>query len=450
VSDGAHPAHRSGNDPHPPLLPRPRGLLLNAAIEWNHAVLRAAVERLVDAPAGGLASVKLPAIADWIENRPPRTPLFAGHASVIEADRTLDKALSLAAEVEPLARLVSTFGLDPIEARLFFLALGPEFDPRYQRWISLLLDDSGRRVGTLGLFAELLGDSYAIASHAASSEPFTRWRRFETKGGAMPAADEPLRVDAPLRLWLLGGEDGLSEDPTLRGLLHSSPWPGSGLIDDVGERERAKRIVGQLRYGSPWLLLAGDGLATWRALIETGAAQLNVRPLRADLGRLAELDWLDFGEAGVRLARLARLSRRPLALDASAFANDRAHDERLGRFLTAIGSGHCPAAIITPDPARIAALLGAARYEIEAELPSGSARVAALQSAATGAGAHFTREAAESLANLFPLQIDGFEQALRIAQAQPHNGEDEESGARGSSRRARTSRPKARPGSPSG
>ena len=78
-----------------------------------------------------------------------------------------------------------------------------------------------------------------------------------------------------------------------------------------------------------------------------------------------------------------------------------------------------PGAIVASDAARIVRLLGPLDYSIEKELPSAEARIAALQLAADGAEADFTREAAKSLANLYPLQIDGMEQAMEIARRRP-------------------------------
>ena len=420
-------ARVNANDSEPPLLAKQPVVLLNAAIDWIHAVLRASTERLFDAPTQETVSVRLAAIADWIENRPPRTPLLASYTDVAQADSALEDALLAADEAEPLARLFRSLLLDPIETRVVLLALGPELDPRYQRWISLLLDDPGRRVGTLGLFAELLGDASAIAGHLAATGRLARWRLFDAKAVAVPAADEPLRIDPPLRRWLLGASRGLTDDPALRMIVRTAAWAGTGLVAAPDACARAERLIARLKLGgASWLLLAGDCSATWRALIEAGSEQTGLQPLRIDLARLAELAEVDAEEAGVRLARLARLTGRPLALDATAFEGNRDFDEAARRFLAGMGAERGHAAIITAEPARIAALLGTARYEIECDVPSGAARVAVLQSAAHGAGAHFTQEAAESLANLFPLQIDGLEQAMRFARAQPLAHDDED------------------------
>ena len=418
----------SSSDRAKPLeQPEPAAILLNAAVDWVHVVLRTAVERLVETPSEGSGSVSNAGYADLLEGRPPRTSLFAGNIDLIEASDILEDVLVAADDSEPLARLLRTLTLDPIETRLFLLALAPQLDPRYQRWISLLQDDPGRRVGTLGLFSELLGSSSEIAGQLAVGGRLTQWRLFDTPSGRLPAADEPLRVDPPLWRWLLGAEQGLADDPALSGLLRSASWRGAWLGDLGNEFERSEQLIARLKPGlPPWLLLSGDTSASWRALLEIGAARCSVDLIRCDLSRIADLGCAEIDEAGVRLARLALISGRLLALDASDLNSERTVDDALRRFFVAVDSGRHHTAIIAPQPARIAAALGNANYKIERNVTRTTERIAALQSAARGANAHFTEEAAESLVNLFPLQIDGLEQAMQIARAEHSTGSSED------------------------
>ncbi|WP_198521591.1 hypothetical protein [Rhizobium sullae] len=97
----------------------PKRPLLDAAIEWNHAVLHAASERLFEGSVEGNVSVKLAAIADWIENRDPHTVLLSGNVKVEQADIALKRAVSAAEVSEPLACLFRLLTLDPIEIRVF-------------------------------------------------------------------------------------------------------------------------------------------------------------------------------------------------------------------------------------------------------------------------------------------------------------------------------------------
>src|SRR5262249_17433691 len=114
-----------------PLEPRP---LLDAAIAWIQATLRH-------------AGLKLPG--------QEQTPAAA--------DDVLNDTLRRAdARSEPLASLARRLELSPLEFRLVLLALAPELDPLYQRCVVELLGEVGRRVGTLSLYAALLGDPVAV------------------------------------------------------------------------------------------------------------------------------------------------------------------------------------------------------------------------------------------------------------------------------------------------
>lgn len=122
----------------------------------------------------------------------------------------------------------------------------------------------------------------------------------------------------------------------------------------------------------------------------------------------------------MRLARYARLSDRLLLLDASGVDEGADADAALQSLLAAIGTeGGLKGAIVASDPARICRLLGSQEYWIESKPPSAEARLTALSRAALKAEAHFTHEAVESLANLYPLQIDGIDHALQVAIHRP-------------------------------
>jgi AAA+ superfamily predicted ATPase len=200
-------------------------------------------------------------------------------------------------------------------------------------------------------------------------------------------------------------------------MLRDNAWPGVSLVGKGAELEEARALFARLASCAAWLLLDGDALPGWRALLETGAAQAGTVPLRVDLQPLAGLEESRVEDVAIRLARLARISDRPLAFDADGLGDDPELTRNLTEFFSTFEACHCRGAVLAPDPARLAQRLGAAPYRIE-HLVNGSAmRFAAFRAAAAGAAATFTAEAAESLINLFPLEIDGFEQAMRIALA---------------------------------
>ena len=297
--------------------------------------------RLPDAcsPSGdnGLESTRIQ-VRNWVNKRDACTPLTFENEQLSTADAELTEALRCSQNSsEPLARLVHGLGLEPAEFRLVVLALGPELDIRNQNWITLLLDDPGRRVGTLGLYEELLGLPSRIASDIGRLNRLARWRIFEGARDVLPAADAPIRLDAPLRGWLLGDPDALQHDGALEAMLRNEPWAGHLLVAD---EYRARSLVERLAPGNEWLILAGDGgPSAWRALLEAGAMACGTKPVRANLRFVATLNASDAWDAGLRLARLARLSGRPLMLDASDVEVGVDADAALTLLLRAVGSG---------------------------------------------------------------------------------------------------------------
>jgi SpoVK/Ycf46/Vps4 family AAA+-type ATPase len=279
------------------------------------------------------------------------------------------------------------------------------------------MDDPGRSAGTLSLYAQLIGVPSQVVGDIVHSGQLARWRLFDTAGDTLSAGDAALRLDPPLRAWLLGAAGELAQcDPVLRRVLRPGPWPGAALIEDA---DRARGLVID-PHASHWSVLAGDGgPASWLALVEAGAAASGRAPIRVRLAAAVTLDASLCGEAGLRLARLARLTGSPLLLDAEDAEPGRTADEALEALLQALGNAGVAGTIVTADPARAVRLLGTQRYRIESEEPSAPTRLAALVRAAEQTGAQFTAEAAESLANLYPLQIGGMEQAMRLAQARP-------------------------------
>jgi AAA+ superfamily predicted ATPase len=395
----------------------PPARVLQAAINWVHSLLRAAAGRLLATDHETIEFTRVQ-IVDWLDReRGPQTALKLDDGTE-RADAELTEALACSVRsAEPLARVAHALNLDAAEIRFVILILAPELDLRHQHWISLLLDDSSRRVGSLALYEELLPLVHGFAGGIGQSGRIADWRLIEGARDVLPAADAALRLDPPVRSWLLGDHDGLERDPALLRFVRTSPWPGARLVHDV---ERAKRIMERVGEGGEWLILAGDGgPSSWRALLEAGVAEDEKAPLRVDLGASLP-EPIDSADLGVRLSRLARLTCRPLILDASMLESTTECDASLKALLGSVGVvGDVTGAIVAADSARIARLLQSQNYAIENEPPSARARITALHRAAAEAGAHFTDEAAESLANLYPLQIDGIEQAMQIALARP-------------------------------
>lgn len=396
--------------------------LLRAGINWVHELLRDAVENVSDdngdvhgfsvTRATLLQSLDAPSerIRDNREN------------DLSEAKATLDAELEKArdlpeANTEPLAVIVREFNLDPREFQMLIITLAPELDVRYQRCKGFLLDEIGRRVGTMALNSSLVGLTPQLRGELINGGALGRWLFFEGYGGHPPAADEPLRLDPFLAQWLLGDPRGLKFDPRVRRLLRLVPWPGASILD--GEAERGARLIKQLQSrGAPkWILLDGDDPAAWRALLERGAQASYVEPIRVEPRRLAGVDLVEVEECARRIGRLAVLTRAPLIIDLSKADGTEAEDDYLRLFLGTLNSARSRPAVICVDEARLVQLLGAASFELVAEqaLPI-TARVKAMRAAAKGAGITYLPEAeAEAIANRYPLRVDGLEQAMRLA-----------------------------------
>ena len=410
---GEPPDESSGQTPAGPT----EHPLLDASINWVHELLRDAVERVSDenGDVHGL-SVTSATLLQALD-APTRRDRDTQQRELRNAEEALDNALDAAAESsEPLAVARRVFKLGPLEFRLLVLALAPELELRFQRCIGFLLDEMGRRVGTLSLYHSLLGITPNERGDLLNAAVFSKWLIFEGYSGRPAAADEPLRLDQFLSQWLLGETSSLINDPRIRRTLRLTPWPGAALLERHQEENKAAALIEKLQRDTQWLLLDGDDLAAWRALLELGAKDSNVKPIRVDASRLAGTDLIEVEECARRIGRMVQLTGYPLFLDISKTEGTQAEDDLLRVFLAGVNETRCNAAVICHEEARIVRLLGTASYEIIAEPPlTTEARVAAVRLAAKGAGAHLTDDAAETIASRYPMHIDALEHAMRLA-----------------------------------
>lgn len=405
--------------------------LLEASINWVQTLLRNAVEAVSDenGDVHGLSVTRatllqsLDATSERVINNRQR--------NLLDADAALGLALAAAdATVEPLAAVANVFELEPLDFRMMVLTLAPELDLRFQRCIGFLLDEMGRRVGTMALYSSLLGATARVRGKLINSGALERWLVFETSGGRPPAADEPLRLDPFLVQWLLGERTGLESDSRVRRILRLHPaWPGAGLLLSHDERAKAVSLMDKLQSSSEtrWFTLSGEDSAAWRALVELGAKTKQVEPIRVEPARLAGADVVEIEECARRIGRMARLTGNPLVIDVTKAEGTEGEDDWMRLFLATLGSMGCKAAVICRDKTRIVRLLGPVPYELvdEPALPI-AARVAAVRVAATGAGAYLTDELAEGIADRYPLHIDALEHAMRLACTRPKNYDAED------------------------
>lgn len=401
---------------------RPQRPLLSAAINWIHAALRNAVEQFSN------GSGDLPGLTVTVATVAKQLAAGAGSAAMdvasdVEiADAELTQALTAADwQAEPLAAAVRALDLTDIEFRVLLLALAPELDARYQRCLGVLLDDMGRRVATLGLCATLLGAPTHVRCALAHAGNLARWRLLDSRTGDLPPADEPLRLDPPIADWLLGNCDALDVDLRTRRAMQIAAWPGASLCERQQERINAAKLVAKLQGAGEmqWILLGGHDSAGWRALLELGAKLARSRPVRVALARLVGADLIDIEECALRVGRMTLLTNRPLAIDVTGADDTAQADDSIRVFLATLSGTGCRGALICQDEARTVALLGAASFEIEDATLQAASRAGAAAAAASGADLVVTQEGADAIANQYPLQVDGFERAMRLACGRP-------------------------------
>jgi AAA+ superfamily predicted ATPase len=253
----------------------------------------------------------------------------------------------------------------------------------------------------------------------AQSRALTRWLLFESDKGRQSAADEPLRMDPFLAQWLIGDEAALECDPRVRRLMRLAPWPGYGLLERREERANAVSLCGRLQdfTDTTWLLFSGDDSAGWRALLELGAQQRNLIPLRIECARLAGSDSFEIEDSARRVARMARLTGAPLVMDLDN-ADTPQENEALRIFFAGVNAAGCHAGVICHEDARVIGLLGPIPHEV-GELPALplAARVDCVCNAARAVDVYLTEENAEAIARRFPLQVDGIEHAMCLARS---------------------------------
>lgn len=401
--------------------------LLDASINWLHHLLRDVIDRVPsdNGDVHGL-SVTRATLLQSLEAPQIRTA-DDRVAGIDAASKRLDAELIAALEQpdqrrEPLAIAVRAFELSPIELRLLALALAPEIDFRFQRCIGFLLDEMGRRVGTLALYATLLDATATLRGDLGRSGALDRWLVFEGPLGQRAPADEPLRVDPSFARWLLGETDALGDDPRLRRVLRIDPWPGSALLRRPRERRRAVDLLGQVtrETAHQWLVLNRADAAGWRALLEVGASGNDTTLVRVDASLLHGLESLEVEETARRVVRYARCTGRPLVIDSVKAESLEGGGDWLAGFIVGLSRAGCRAVIICADEARIIAVIGQAPFQLIDEEPvPQDALVEAVRLAAEGADLHLASDDARAMASRFPLRVDALEEAMHLAWSRP-------------------------------
>jgi ATPase family associated with various cellular activities (AAA) len=252
-----------------------------------------------------------------------------------------------------------------------------------------------------------------------------RWLVFDDYNTRPTAADEPLRLDPFLAQWLLGDDTALANDHRVRRLLRLERWPGSSLLERDEEKAKAALLVEKLDRSNEnrWLVLDKEDPAGWRALLELGARENDIGLIRVEAKRLTGVDVSEVEDCARRIARMSRLTWRPLVVDVAG----EIEQESLRLFFARLHRADCRSAIICTDEAQVVQLLETPLFELISDVAlSMPARVAAVREAARKTGAYITDDAAEAIANRYPLSIDVLEHATFLASRRPKNYDAED------------------------
>ena len=139
------------------------------------------------------------------------------------------------------------------------------------------------------------------------------------------------------------------------------------------------------------------------------------------------MDKIDAEDCGIRIARLAQLTGAIVVVDAPPESIAMIDQAVVTGILAAITDRECNAALICSDEALAVRLLGSASYELFAGPPLTRAQhMSAVQIAARDAGLFLSPEAAEAAGARYPLGLDDWERAMRLARHREPNHKSSE------------------------
>jgi len=400
--------------------------LLHASIAWIRALLRSAIESMPsdngDVPGFAVTRTTVVRSLDPLSYSTSKDH----HNAPILAEEALGAAFADNENNEPLAIAAKVFELESIEFRMMILALAPELDFHFQKCLGFLLDDLSRRVGTFGLFSNLLGiDPVELARIRGGK--LAHWQVFDTPAGACIPADEPLRVDPFLRQWLLGNNEAFERDHRVSSVLHHGAWAGADLLTGSEiEASASKQIEYFLEPDSPpVLVLEGTALADWKAWLELGAYVAHTRLLRIDFARLAGLASFEIKDCALRIGRIASLTGAIPVVDLSGAESY----EGLSGVIKALHDLSCKIVVIVSDSAAIIPHLGSLSFmSLDSKKQSVEIRVQAMRKV-TAALCAENGSSAEDLVVLYPLDVAKIEEALVLAASRKESGEIDEQGS---------------------
>jgi hypothetical protein len=340
----------------------------------------------------------------------------SGVAALAQDTRALMEAIQSADPVEPLATLYRSLTLTRVELQVFVLALASEIDTKYHAVFGMLNDDLGRRSITLGLACAILGEPSAVRQELERTGALTRWRLLDA-GGALPHADEALRLDPPIVAWLFGDREALVRDTHVAQLVRQERWPGADWMRTSADADVIQGLRTRLASSvERWTVVAGDEKDGAYAAVEAAARCAGEALLRIVLSSSAPREAGEVGEVVSRLARICRLQDAVAVVDVDRFDAGALGPGGLASLLGALSRGPRHVLVIVSDVERVVgALPQSPGHCLRVELPRGAALAAAYETAVAQAGLHIADSDLERLAAVFPLPFDTVEKAIRLA-----------------------------------
>jgi hypothetical protein len=356
-------------------------------------------------------------------------------AELSNAAGALHEALASAGEHSALALLLHRLGLSELESQTLLLCLAPELEHRYQRIFGYLHDDLGRRAPSVTLASALLGDTLEVRRHLAVHGRLHHWKLLRTSDASVPSADGLLHVDPAVVAWLLGSAQALLHDPRLARVVRNVPWPGQGLLTgsaDTALRQRLAELMQRTTQRAEWLVLTGEDLPGWRALLEGACESAQCSLLRMRLSALLEHTPEERDEAVVRAVRAACLLDAVLAIDHDV---DAAGDSLALQCLRTLAemtrhAGRASFVLTTRAPVAIQAFEAADCRLLVREASDLRARERMLLMAAQQSGLMLRSEDARRIASLYPFDVEGIHRSVQLARTQADQHPAAENAAR--------------------